>query len=99
MSHGNADKIVASDNREISFEEIMKPIKSSSSLKNKPKMFFFQACRGESQMEQTLKLDQSRTNSASSRKSSHCGEMMTDHMENNISQKVNNITTANGKVF
>ena len=40
-------------------------------------------------MEQTLKLDQSSTNSASSRKSSHCGEMMTDHMENNISQKVN----------
>jgi hypothetical protein len=51
MSHGNEDKIVASDNQEISFKEMMAPIKSCKSLMNKPKMYFFQACRGENEME------------------------------------------------
>jgi hypothetical protein len=46
MSHGNEDEIVTSDNKEISFEEIMAPIKECVSLKDKPKLFFFQACRG-----------------------------------------------------
>ena len=51
MSHGNDDKIIASDSEEISFEEIMKPIKDCETLKNKPKLFFFQACRGDKEME------------------------------------------------
>jgi len=51
MSHGNKDRIVASDDNEISFEEIMAPIKACPSLEFKPKLFFFQACRGESEME------------------------------------------------
>jgi hypothetical protein len=50
MSHGNEDKIVASDNEELSFEEIMAPIKSCPSLENKPKLFFFQACRGDNEI-------------------------------------------------
>jgi len=51
MSHGNENEaIYASDGQEISFEEIMAPIKSCASLFNKPKMFFFQACRGHCQM-------------------------------------------------
>jgi len=63
MSHGNKDKIVASDNEEISFKEIMQPIKEScKSLENKPKMFFFQACRGDNEMENP----RSRPNSGSS---------------------------------
>ncbi len=50
MSHGIDDKIVASDNEEISFMEIMDHIKSCGSLDNKPKLFFFQACRGKNKM-------------------------------------------------
>jgi caspase 7 len=53
MSHGNKEKIVTSDNQEISFEDIMAPIKSCVSLENKPKLFFFQACRGENEVEIT----------------------------------------------
>ena len=52
MSHGNEDKLVTSDNKVISFEEIMAPIKKCSSLSDKPKLFFFfQACRGDNEME------------------------------------------------
>jgi hypothetical protein len=51
MSHGGQDKIMASDNIEVSFEEIMAPIKSCKSLIGKPKLFFFQSCRGENEME------------------------------------------------
>jgi hypothetical protein len=47
MSHGHDENIVTSDNQEISFEEIMVPIKQCPSLIGKPKLFFFQACRGE----------------------------------------------------
>jgi hypothetical protein len=51
MSHGIDDKIMASDSEEISLKEIMQPIKSScESLENKPKLFFFQACRGDKKM-------------------------------------------------
>jgi hypothetical protein len=51
MSHGNDEKVVTSDNQEISFEEIMKPIKEECpTLIGKPKLFFFQACRGENEM-------------------------------------------------
>ena len=51
MSHGNEDKIVTRDNQEMSFEEIMAPIKLCKTLENKPKLFFFQACRGDYEME------------------------------------------------
>jgi len=52
MSHGNMEKIICSDSQEISFNEIMAPIKSScASLNNKPKLFFFQACRGKNEIE------------------------------------------------
>ena len=71
MSHGNEDYIVASDNEYISFEEIMSPIKSCKYLFNKPKIFLFQACRGDNKME--------RAGSASSRESSN--ELMSDDIE------------------
>ena len=71
MSHGNQDKIVTKDNKLMSFEKIMAPIKKfCPTLDNKPKMFFFQACRGEKEME-------SRGSSASSTKSFK-GTKMTD---------------------
>jgi hypothetical protein len=50
MSHGGQDKIMAIDNIKVSFEEIMAPIKSCKSLIGKPKLFFFQSCRGENEM-------------------------------------------------
>ena len=51
MSHGNdKDMFLSSDNKQIKFEDIMAPIKESKSLKNKPKLFFFQACRGNGDM-------------------------------------------------
>jgi caspase 7 len=58
MSHGIDDKIVASDSEVISLKEIMEPIKSScESLDNKPKLFFFQACRGKKEMVQFVRPD------------------------------------------
>jgi caspase 7 len=51
MSHGNdKDMFYSNDNKEISYEDIMAPIKSCETLKNKPKLFFFQACRGNCDM-------------------------------------------------
>ena len=51
MSHGNnKDMFYSSDNQEISYEDIMAPIKLCETLKNKPKLFFFQACRGKFDM-------------------------------------------------
>ncbi len=47
MSHGNdQDKFYSSDKKEISYEDIMEPIKLCETLKKKPKLFFFQTCRG-----------------------------------------------------
>ena len=47
MSHGNdKDMFYSSDYKEISYEDIMAPIKSCETLRNKPKLYFFQACRG-----------------------------------------------------
>jgi hypothetical protein len=46
-SHGNEDKIVTRDNLEMSYKEIMEPIKMCKSLENKPKLFLLQACRGD----------------------------------------------------
>jgi caspase 7 len=51
MSHGNdKDMFYSSDNQEISFDDIMAPIKECITIKNKPKLFFFQACRGKCDM-------------------------------------------------
>jgi caspase 7 len=58
MSHGSDDRIVASDSEEISLKEIMQPFKTScESLENKPKLFFFQACRGVKKMVQLVRPD------------------------------------------
>ena len=65
MSHGNEDKIVTRDSKKMSFEEIMAPIKACSSLLKKPKMFFFQACRGKKEME-TTQMNSNAMSSASS---------------------------------
>jgi hypothetical protein len=81
MSHGNEDKIVTSDNKLMSFEEIMAPIKQCSSLSDKPKMFFFQACRGENEMENPH-LSRSRSDSDESTSS---GEGNTDSAINSDS--------------
>jgi hypothetical protein len=51
MAHGSQDKIIASDNNVVSFAEIIEPIKSCPTLINKPKLFFFQSCRGIEEME------------------------------------------------
>jgi caspase 7 len=53
ISHDFEHKIMASDREEISLEEIMKPIKSCKSLENKPKLFFFQACRGNEKVDRS----------------------------------------------
>ena len=50
MSHGNKDYIVTSDNQEIHLKNIMEIIKSCTFLYNKPKIFLFQACRGDKDM-------------------------------------------------
>ena len=77
MSHGKDDHIVTRDNQLISFKDIMAPIKSCQTLLNKPKLFFFQACRGENELESFFRMEtpppppisQSRISSASSTKS------------------------------
>jgi caspase 7 len=76
MSHGNEDKIVTSDNKEISFEEIMAPIKECETLKNKPKLFFFQACRGDIEMEKNKDFKSLIPNSG---KSKSCGQITSDN--------------------
>jgi hypothetical protein len=84
MSHGNKDKIVASDSEEISFKEIMQPIKEScKSLEKKPKLFFFQACRGDKDME----TKNQRPDSGVSTKS---GNSTTDHKDDKTSKNNNN---------
>ena len=80
MSHGIDDHIVTRDNQLISFAEIMAPIKSCPTLIGKPKMFFFQACRGDKKLESILReqlppISQSRTSSANSTKSSQIARM------------------------
>jgi hypothetical protein len=60
MSHGSQDKIIARDNQEVSFEEIMEPIKSCPTLINKPKLFFFQSCRGTREMYSSEMINNSR---------------------------------------
>ena len=80
MSHGNQEKIVTSDNEEISFEQIMAPIKTCPSLVNKPKLFFIQACRGENDAE--FSSSKPRSSSAQSI-GGGTKSNMTDHNKNN----------------
>jgi len=69
MSHGNHEKIIACDNKEISYEDLMEPIKSCKSLINKPKLFFFQSCRGCNQMETITNSSSSKTSTQQSKRS------------------------------
>jgi hypothetical protein len=91
MSHGNEDKIVTSDNKLMSFEEIMAPIKSCKSLSDKPKLFFFQACRGDNEMENP-RLTLSRSDSDES-----SGETNTDSAINSDSLDKNKETRNNAE--
>ena len=50
MAHGTEDCIIASDNMGVPIDYIMDPIKHCKSLYGKPKLFFIQACRGDSAM-------------------------------------------------
>ena len=93
MSHGNEDKIVTSDNKEMSFEEIMAPIKSCKSLENKPKLFFFQACRGDNEMENPH-LTRSRSDSGESTSS---GQGIRDSAINSDSLNSNKKTRKNAE--
>jgi hypothetical protein len=92
MSHGNEDKIVTSDNKVMSFEEIMAPIKSCASLSDKPKLFFFQACRGDNEMENPR--ERSRSDSGASTSSA---EGMTDSAINSDSLNTNKKTRSNAE--
>ena len=46
MSHGRDNKIFGTDGEELYLSEFVEPLKSVNSLKNKPKIFFINACRG-----------------------------------------------------
>jgi len=93
MSHGNQEKIVTSDNEEISFEQIMAPIKTCDSLVNKPKLFFIQACRGENDAEfSSSKPRSSSAQSISSNRGVGAQNNMSDHDKNttpNYSPQIN----------
>ena len=52
MSHGNRNTFVTSDDNEILIDDLSGPFKRAKSLKNKPKLFFFQCCRGSEEMPQ-----------------------------------------------
>jgi hypothetical protein len=92
MSHGNEDKIVTSDNKVMSFEEIMAPIKSCASLENKPKLFFFQACRGDNELVNPR--ERSRSDSGASTSSA---EGMTDSVIISDSLNTNKKTRRNAE--
>ena len=87
MSHGNEDKIVTSDNKVMSFEEIMAPIKSCASLSDKPKLFFFQACRGDNEL----------VNPRERSRSDSSAEGMTDSAINSDSLNTNKKTRRNAE--
>jgi len=86
MSHGNQENILTSDNEEISFEQIMAPIKTCDSLVNKPKLFFIQACRGENDAEfSSSKPRSSSAQSISSNRGVGALNNMSDHDKNTTS--------------
>jgi len=47
MSHGNEDKIFGTDGEEVYLSSFIDPFTTVKSLKDKPKLFFFNACRGD----------------------------------------------------
>jgi len=47
MSHGVKGKILGTDEEDIYLTDFINPFKNVQSLKNKPKLFFVNACRGE----------------------------------------------------
>ena len=47
MSHGTDGKIFGTDGEEVHLNDFVDPFKTIKSLKDKPKMFFFNACRGD----------------------------------------------------
>ena len=47
MSHGNDGKIFGTDGEAVNLRDFVDPFKKVSSLKDKPKMFFVNACRGD----------------------------------------------------
>jgi len=61
MSHGDKGTIATSDNNEIYLTEFINPFKMNKRLKNKPKLFFIQACRGNQTM---ANMDNIQTDSA-----------------------------------
>jgi hypothetical protein len=50
MSHGDKSKIISSDSEIIDLNEFIRPLKRNTSLQSKPKVFFIQACRGNTKM-------------------------------------------------
>ena len=50
MSHGDRGLIISTDNFKIYLEEFLDSFKENTTLKNKPKVFIIQACRGNNQM-------------------------------------------------
>ena len=50
MSHGKSGQIDTSDSQEITVKEFIDPLKLNRSLKDKPKLFFIQSCRGKNKM-------------------------------------------------
>jgi caspase 7 len=95
MSHGNQEKIVASDNKEISFEQIMAPIKTCDSLVNKPKLFFIQACRGENDAE--FASSKQRSSSAQSISSNRGGDTHNNMSDHGINTTPNDSSQNNSK--
>ena len=47
MSHGTDGKIFGTDGEEVHLNDFVDPFKTIKSLKDKPKMFFVNACRGD----------------------------------------------------
>jgi hypothetical protein len=50
MSYGDKSRIVSSDSEEIDLNEFIKPLKRNASLIPKPKVFFIQACRSNTEI-------------------------------------------------
>jgi hypothetical protein len=50
MSHGDKSKIISGDSQEIDLNEFITPLKRNTSLQSKTKVFFIQACRGNTKM-------------------------------------------------
>ena len=57
MSHGKRGTIITTDGKQIILDEFVDPFKRNRSLKNKPKLFFIQACRGSNFISAIEKMD------------------------------------------